>query len=464
MKIILLIVIQLTLASSVYSETYHQWTDEKGVVHYSDSPPAQESMAHQELAVSSKISIQEKERELTRVYLKGRQLFKKKKYDEALSIFHDIIKEYEDFYSVNPDRFKSRSNHIMDIRTKLAGYYRWKEGKPQKALTEYRKLIDINEKFEISEKRIYPIWFLMGEIYEKELNDYNQALRCYQNVTELMKVTVYPADTALFNKGAIDWHEFLIEKINVLYLKKRLKFSKRTIKYPSVEYSSFISFFGNAFAFSEISFIDEDFMNYASEYKNIEAMDKLFSKYPTSYQMMFFGINLFYNYLSENDMDKAMTVADRLFAAYPGDLNMVMLQFQIADVYKEQNDEAKSKEATGKGLQMADALNMTMVLGADKRFSTPEKTWQLFITSLEKRDIDEAVTCFSPSSQAKYRKAFTQLNDKLDKMAEDMKEIRKINEDEGRMEYEIIREENGKKFSYGIYFTNVFGEWKIEQF
>ena len=197
---------------------------------------------------------------------------------------------------------------------------------------------------------------------------------------------------------------------------------------------------------------------------NIEAMDKLFLKYPTSYQMMFFGINLFYHYLSEKDMDKAMMVADRLFAAYPGDLNMVMLQFQVADVYKELNDPAKSKVATEKGLQMADALNITMVLGADQKFSTPEKTWQLFIASLAKKDIDEAVKCFSPSYQAKYQKIFAQMKDKLDVMAEDMQEIRKIKEDAGRMEYEILQDGHGEKYSYGIYFINIFGEWKIEQF
>jgi FKBP-type peptidyl-prolyl cis-trans isomerase len=88
----------------------------------------------------------------------------------------------------------------------------------------------------------------------------------------------------------------------------------------------------------------------------------------------------------------------------------------------------------------------------------------VFIASLAKKDIDEAVKCFSPSYQAKYQKIFAQMKDKLDVMAEDMQEIRKIKEDAGRMEYEILQDGHGEKYSYGIYFINIFGEWKIEQF
>jgi len=268
----------------------------------------------------------------------------------------------------------------------------------------------------------------------------------------------------MMTKGAIDWFSFLYEKINVKHLKKEQNFPRRIIKFPSIEYANFVSFFGQLFAFNQASFIEEDFMNYANDYYSIEEMDKLFFKYPNSYQLMFFGIVLFHHFVEKNEIDRAMIVSDKLFKFFPYDLNMVMLKLQIADLYKNRNNDLKYKQAREEGLKMAKTLNIHIEFGVDKRFVSPEKTWQLLLTSLRKGDIDAAMECFLASSQSKFRPGFTAMKDRLNDLASGMGTIHKIKIDGNKAEYSLHREENGEIISYGVHFTNIFGEWKIDFF
>ena len=458
------IIILLLLSSYAYAEMVPFNSDSMIVIMddaYQPKRPQKPDPA--KLNITPAMSFNQKEQELDRFYDYGRRLFKEQQYAQALSVYDETLKETEKLYAERPDRFKSGLNHLLDIHLQLAGYYRWKEHDPKKALVEYDALLQNLDQSNSGDSRIGAIWFLMGEIYEKELKQYEKARSCYQKIVEQLKSRDVKGEEALFMKGTIDWYAFLVDKIDVLYLQKSRHFPPRTMKYPSIEYSIFLSFFAEAMAFSTLSFIDEDFMNDAPDYYSLEAMNELMAKYPTSYQMMFFGISLFQKFLEENEIDKAVVVADKVSAVYPHDYPAVMLQFQVADIYKQEN-KSKSKAATKKGLKMAKALNIDMVLGTDERFSGPEKTWRVFKTALGNKDIDEAVSCFSPSSQDRYRELFTAMKDNLDKMAADMKPIDKVQEEEDRAKFRIHRTQNGHEITYYIYFVNILGEWKIDRF
>jgi len=320
------------------------------------------------------------EREINKIYNTGRMLFRDKKYEKALPYFYKAVDEFEKLYTSYPAYFRSSLNQIRRIRGTLAGYYRWKIKSPEKAVTEYMKLISTVNKFETDERWTSPYWFTLGEVYEKDLKDYQKAQDCYKKFSELAE----PKDNGHdrneeilykqyieFHKWYIDWIAFLQEKIRVMYLKKQQAFSHRTLKYPNMEYGFSTASLGLAFVITEADFaneFDEGFFNSlnTNTYNSIEVLDKLYAKYSDSYRAMFFGTGLFHHCLVKNKIDDALLVADRLIKTYPYDLNMLMLQFEISDVYKIQKNNQKHKEAIDKGLKMAKSMNIDIVLSPDR--------------------------------------------------------------------------------------------------
>lgn len=407
----------------------------------------------------------EQEQEINKIYNTGYRLFREKKYDRALPYFYEAVDKFEKLYVTYPAGFKSSYNQIRQIRSLLAGYYRWKVKNSEKAINEYTKLVSVLKKYDVDKRATIPYWFMLAEIYEKDVKNYQIAQDCYKTILALsVRNEKQDRDMEIFGKWYVGWISFLQEKINVMYLKKQASFTHRSLKYPNIEYTYFFALGGQIPAFSQGNFVDEDFLNYGSEYLRIEELDKLYTKYPDSYQVMFFGIALFHQFLKDNMTDKALLVSEKLTTYYPYDLNILMLQSEAADIYKTQSNTQKYKEAIDKCLKTAKTMNIDIVLGSDSRFSMPEKTWQLFVESLKKGDINAAVECFSPTSQQKFREIFMQLKGKLNEIASDMGPIRMIKKEESRAEYDILRTENGKRYSYGLYFVNVLGEWKIEQF
>jgi HEAT repeat protein len=405
----------------------------------------------------------QQEQDINKIYNAACALFREKKYEKALPEFYEALDRFEKLYASHPAGFRSSFNKISVIRSTLASYYRWKVRDPEKAITEYTKIISILEKYEREERATMPYWFVLGEVYEKDIKNYQKAVDCYKKISVLLGVkNKKHQDEEIFGKWFSDWVSFLQERINVMQMKKQQTFSHRTLKYPNVEYSYFFALGGLPLPAMFID--DEDVLNSGREYYNVEALDKLYAKCPDSYQVMLFGIGLFRQFLKDNMVDKAIMVSEKLLKYYPYDLNMLMLQFEVADAYKAQNSSQKYKEAIDRGLKVATSMRIEMVLGSDPRFSSPEKTWKLFVESLKKRDLNTAVECFSPTSQGKYREIFTLLKEKVDEIASDMGKITMVKKEDDRAEYEILRTQKGQQISYGIYFVNVLGEWKIEQF
>lgn len=105
----------------------------------------------------------------------------------------------------------------------------------------------------------------------------------------------------------------------------------------------------------------------------------------------------------------------------------------------------------------------------DKKFSSPEKTWTVYKSALQKQDFDTAFKCMVPNLADKHKKMYKTLGyEKMEGYAKDMRPIEKITGDEKRAKYRIKKEEiiNGKAFdiTYYINFVDIYGEWKIESF
>lgn len=403
-----------------------------------------------------------REQEINRIYGTGFRLFRDKQYERALPYFYEALEQFEALYASYPKEFSGSTNKIAPIHRTLAGYYRWKAKDIDKAIAEYEKLIATLEKYEPDKRSSVPYWSILGEMYETEVKDYRKAAACYRKRLGLLRAEE-EADTefAFITDWSVKYTNFLIERIEVLKLKERESFSRMTLKYPNVGYGFLMSF---GFPVSAGGFFDEDLADYGGEFNSSEVFDKLYAKYPESYNMLFLGITVFHQFLKDGAVNDAELLFERLKKSYPHEIHVVMLQLDLAYHYKEKNNARQYEEALDEGLKMAKALNIELVLGPDSKYSSPEKTWNIFLESLEAGDIEAAVECFAPTSQTKYKEIFTVMKDHLNEMATDMGKISRVEEYEGRAEYEIIRTEHGQAYSYPLYFVDMLGEWKIDQF
>jgi HEAT repeat protein len=405
----------------------------------------------------------QREGEINRIYYEGMRLIKNKKYETALPKLYEAIDKFEKLYTSYPAHFKSSSNLTIQIRNTLAGYYRWKKKDLQKSVSEYDKLISTLERFDPDSGAMTAYLLMLGEIYENDLKDYEKAVFCYEAALKPFKDQDKMKNEKQYLAGwYISWIGFLPERINVLKLKRQSAFTKRTFKYPNLEYSVFASF-GSFSAAPEWPF-DENYPDYSEETLSPDLFDRLYKRDPGSSKTMFSGLALFHQFLKDNMEDKAVAVADKFLKYYPDDLHTIMLILETAELCKKQKNEKKYSEYLEKGLKTAKSLNVELVIGPDPRFASPEKTWALFVKSLKEGNIDASAECFSPDSRDRYIETFKLLKDKLPELALGMKEIRKVKTEDDSAEYYIKRTENGQEISYGIRFVNIFDEWKIDQF
>jgi hypothetical protein len=108
---------------------------------------------------------------------------------------------------------------------------------------------------------------------------------------------------------------------------------------------------------------------------------------------------------------------------------------------------------------------MEFLMGPDSRFATPEKTMETYRAALIEGDLEAALECHIASKRKFYRKVYTTGGKVLMKrVAEDMKEIKKVSEGAGYETYQILRMEKGKKYSYQLKLYKRGDDWKIDRF
>ncbi len=105
----------------------------------------------------------------------------------------------------------------------------------------------------------------------------------------------------------------------------------------------------------------------------------------------------------------------------------------------------------------------------DPKFSSPEKTWDLYKQALIEGDIDLAQSCLLPEFAEVHIEVLKALgNEKIKEMARAMRPIQKIKQDEESAKYRIRKTEiNGGQemdITYYVYFVKIFGAWKIARY
>ena len=101
----------------------------------------------------------------------------------------------------------------------------------------------------------------------------------------------------------------------------------------------------------------------------------------------------------------------------------------------------------------------------DERFSSPEKTWELYRSAFLAGDIELSNRCLMPKFREKHdviRKAIG--DNKMKRRIEEMRPIERIYQRDGGAKYRIKRKIGDNDITFYIYFVDVFGKWRIDQY
>lgn len=336
----------------------------------------------------------------------------------------------------------------------LAHIYAWKLSKPEKSLEIYNELIQ-SKKTGKEKKRMPALELLYtAELYAVK-NNLQEAETYYQmlmkDLSEL-KEREHDDFSIIFADELIKFAKYQIDGIRLEiggeHLLKKLKLSSSMLPNMALFFSMALA---PAARYETLVAMKTDLFTYIQQgTANISSM------------VFDYGLLL---QAAGGSVDKSSEKAMKAYLSkYPESYFSLSLRYLFFKFYKESGQKKKAKRLLADLDNIARKREMEFIVNPDKRFFSPEKTWETYRQALMAGDLDLALECHIPGDH-KYGKIFKALGkDKLKKMAEQMNPIGKITMDDMSAKYRITRNEKGNEISYYIYFSNMNGEWKIVQY
>lgn len=340
----------------------------------------------------------------------------------------------------------------------LAHIYAWRLNKPDVALLRYQELNELRQSYKEASK--FPPFELLyiAEIYEVK-NDYPKASERYQYLlNELIDFKEKENDdfSILMSEDLI---KFLKYQIDSLHLKARTE--KRYKPFLTrLKLSSQLTV--HFFPFLALSLVPTAEYIFSPD-KPIDLVDKI-KQSPSDFSSMILNYALILA-ASAGTVDEASEKAmEAYLSKYPESYYSLQLRYLFYKFYKESEQTKKAERLVKELGKIASKRGIEFLISPDKRFSTPEKTWGIFRNALNAGDIDLAMECYVPGRKG-HGKVFDALGrEQMKEIGKSMGDIHKVKASETMAEYMIIRKEKGKEISYGIYFHNIDGEWKLREF
>jgi len=441
---------------------------------------------------------EEAKKKVKRLMREGKKAYAQKNISEAIKNFEEAVSILERIREERPEKFSQ--NDLNRALTYLAFIHYLDLRESEKAISYLKKLLTYYEKKTASTQDFIIIYnnFWIAKIYETELRDYSKALLYYEKCTNYALEMMKKEEARCFFLQPVALSRYYYDDIKVNVLKeRRYKFRPLKIDYLSFRalqfgYPTMLDYILLGEPFIELLMASKDLS--ISEERGREGTVKLYwelgGKYSGTYVgllLKFYALKYSYIYLpsflkyaedygyDEEALGKKelLEKEKRLFEPfaldfikkYPDDLLTLYVRLNLKDFYHESGEGVKEKKIAQAINEFTSQRNIQVKLEPDKRYATPEKTWKAFRKALMEGNIEAALDCITDSSKKKYKEIFELLGKAgLKKIAKDMEPIHKISENEEKAEYIIRRVEEGKKHGYFIYFTNEFGEWKIDQF
>lgn len=357
---------------------------------------------------------------------------------------------------------ESEKVNFLDLHRKhlfLAYIYSWKLNKTDEALKQYQKSTEVRLSSN-AVKKLLPIEFLyIAEIYEGR-KDFSRAREYYQNLLkELIAVQVQENDDVviIMNDELIRFVKYQIDGINLKNhpsekfkpLLPRLKFASSLTALPALQILTMALIPAAEYDLSIA--MKTDIVDYIRQSQ-------------TNLSSIILNYSLILNASASSVTESSEKAMEVYISKYPESYFSLSLGHVFYRFYKKNGQDEKAKKLQKDLYKIAEKRGIELITAPDKRFFSPEETWNVYRKALIDGDIDTAMECYIPGRKG-HKKAFSFLNKgKTREIGEKMGDIERITGNEQNAKYRIKRVENGKEITYYIYFYNIDGEWKMAEF
>ena len=339
----------------------------------------------------------------------------------------------------------------------LAQIYMRRLNQPDMALSKYLEANGLRKSSKEMSK-FPPLEFLyVGEIYERK-NNFSKAIEYYRNLLkEFASVWEKESDTVSIIM-AEDLTKFVKYQIDGLNMKI----------FPTKEYKPLLKKLKLSSQYDQIISLIAIFLVPTMQYdfSLIEKIDFAYTikQSPTDLASMIQNYALVLAASASSVNESSERAMEAYLSKYPESYYSLSLRYLFYKFYKE-NEQIRKAERMARELEsIAKKRGMEIIIGPDKRFSSPEKTWETYRNAMKAGDIDTVMECYVQGIW-KEREIFTLLGkEKMKEIGKDLHDIEKISAGDREAEYHILRKQKGKEISYGIYFHNIDGEWKMREF
>jgi len=340
----------------------------------------------------------------------------------------------------------------------LAHIYAWRLDRPDVALLKYQEFNEWRRAYPPPSK--FPAFELLyiAEIYEAK-KDYGTAEAYYQNLLNELADFAEKENDDVSILMSEDLTKFVKYQIDALHLRAQAEKGRKPLL-TRLKLSSQLTHYLTPFLVlglvpgSEYLFSQDKPTDLV---ENVQQSPSDLSSMILNYGLIIAACAAAVDEVSEKAMQAYL-------AKYPESYYSLHLRYLFYKYYKESGQTKKTEKLAREFKKMANKRGMELIIGPDKRFSCPEKTWETLRNGLIKGNIDIITECYVPGER-KNRKAFALVGkEKMKEIGEKMGNIQRMTISEQEAKYRIRRMEQGKEITYYIYFHHLEGEWKVRDF
>jgi len=342
----------------------------------------------------------------------------------------------------------------------LADTYAWKLGKVDEALKLYQKLYERenNDKDMAFINNFLQVF--IAELYTHK-GEYAEALEAYKSFLAgeaALLEKENDSESRLLLAGLNDYVKYNIDSLNL-----KIHAKDHAPLLAQVKLSTLASP-GNAFMMTFLAAALVPASQINATIAQREGLAAYIRNSSTNFSAELSNyVLIVHSYAGALD-SSADQVLDAYLAKYPESLYSLMLRALFYNSYKNSGQEQKAAQLLQDMEKITGKRKMALIVESDKRFSSPEATWELYKKALIAGDIDLAMECHLPGER-QYREVYTALGkEEMKKIAEDMRPIEKVTASETSAKYRIKRLIEGNDITFYITFVNIDGEWKIENY
>ncbi len=378
-------------------------------------------------------------------------------YDSAAKKLVEKIDKLDDQSTVSN---RTGQREILMSRQLLAYTYAWKLDRYDNSLILYEKIMSDNL---TSEKRPASILILMAGIYEQK-REYRKAIAYYEEaLANLGKGLENERDfeKRLGIEAIVSFVRYQIDSINI----KHLSDADNNHLFPKIEiaklscpiYQKMLLIMIFMGPFNPTIQLEKNIF----DLKGIDLAPYI-KKTPATIGHSFRDFCFLLN-LSELSVNISSEEAIQAYInKYPDHYFSLVLCVLAYTQHLESGQIKKAKEQLDRLEKISQLRGIKLIKNADHRFSSPNNTWEFYISALKKGDLESALKCHLPGDDH-YRTSFRLLGPKrIKEWANTVVRISNPETDNMSAQGLIYLNKQGREQTRDIYFTKINGEWKIK--